>query len=52
MFDKDWIENKGLDVNIKTPTKGSRIWYKDASFNVLTTQPGKIFEFVIQLLIK
>ena len=27
MFDKDWIEllNKGLDVNIKTPTRRSRI---------------------------
>ena len=33
MFDKDWIEllNKGLDVNIKTPTRRSRIWYKDTS---------------------
>ena len=28
MFDKDWIEilNKGLDVNIATPTGRSRIW--------------------------
>ena len=33
MFDKDWIEilNKGLDANIGTPTKRSRIWYKDTS---------------------
>ena len=33
MFDKDWIEllNKGLDVNIKTPTRRSRIWHKDTS---------------------
>jgi len=33
MFDKDWIEllNKGIDTNIKTPTRGSRIWYKDTS---------------------
>ena len=33
MFDKDWIEilNKGLDVNIETPTGRSRIWYKDTS---------------------
>ena len=33
MFDKDWIEilNKGLDNNIETPTKRSRIWYKDTS---------------------
>ena len=33
MFDKDWIEilNKGLDNNIKTPTRRSRIWYKDTS---------------------
>ena len=33
MFDKDWIEllNKGLDVNIKIPTKRSRIWHKDTS---------------------
>ena len=33
MFDKDWIEilNKGLDVNIETPTRRSRIWYKDTS---------------------
>jgi len=33
MFDKDWIEllNKGLDVNIKSPTRRSRIWYKDTS---------------------
>jgi len=33
MFDKDWIEilNKGLDANIETPTRRSRIWYKDTS---------------------
>ena len=33
MFDKDWIEllDKGLDVNIKTPTRRSRIWHKDTS---------------------
>ena len=33
MFDKDWIEllNKGLDVNIKIPTRRSRIWHKDTS---------------------
>jgi len=33
MFDKDWIKllNKGLDVNIKTPTRRSRIWHKDTS---------------------
>ena len=33
MFDKDWIEilNKGLDNNIETPTRRSRIWYKDTS---------------------
>ena len=33
MFDKEWIEllNKGLDVNIKTPTRRSRIWHKDTS---------------------
>jgi ectoine hydroxylase-related dioxygenase (phytanoyl-CoA dioxygenase family) len=33
MFDKDWIKilNKGLDANITTPTKRSRIWYKDTS---------------------
>jgi len=33
MFDKDWIEllNKGIDTNIKTPTRRSRIWYKDTS---------------------
>ena len=33
MFDKDWIKllNKGIDTNIKTPTRGSRIWYKDTS---------------------
>jgi ectoine hydroxylase-related dioxygenase (phytanoyl-CoA dioxygenase family) len=33
MFDKNWIEilNKGLDANIETPTKRSRIWYKDTS---------------------
>ena len=33
MFDKDWIEllNKGLDVNIKIPTRRSRIWHKDSS---------------------
>ena len=33
MFDKDWIEllNKGINTNIKTPTGGSRIWYKDTS---------------------
>ena len=33
MFDKDWIEilNKGLDANIETPTRRSRIWYKDIS---------------------
>ena len=33
MFDRDWIEllNKGLDVNIKTPTRRSRIWHKDTS---------------------
>ena len=33
MFDKDWIEllNKGLDVNIRTPTRRSRIWHKDTS---------------------
>ena len=33
MFDKNWIEllNKGLDANIKTPTRRSRIWYKDTS---------------------
>ena len=33
MFDKDWIEllNKGIDTNIKTPTRHSRIWYKDTS---------------------
>ena len=33
MFDKDWIEllNKGIDTNIKTPTRGSRIWHKDTS---------------------
>ncbi len=33
MFDEDWIEllNKGLDVNIKTPTRRSRIWHKDTS---------------------
>ncbi len=33
MFDEDWIEilNKGLDNNIETPTRRSRIWYKDTS---------------------
>ena len=33
MFDEDWIKllNKGLDINIEKPTKGSRIWYKDTS---------------------
>ena len=33
MFNKDWIEllNKGLDVNIKIPTRRSRIWHKDTS---------------------
>ena len=33
MFDKDWIKilNKGLDANIETPTRRSRIWYKDTS---------------------
>ena len=33
MFDKDWIEilNKGLDANIGTPTRRSRIWHKDTS---------------------
>ena len=33
MFDYDWIEilNKGIDTNIETPTKRSRIWYKDTS---------------------
>ena len=33
MFDKDWIEilNKGLDANIETPTRRSRLWYKDTS---------------------
>ena len=33
MFDKDWIEllNKGLDANIETPTRRSRIWHKDIS---------------------
>ena len=33
MFDKDWIEllNKGLDANIKIPTRRSRIWHKDTS---------------------
>jgi ectoine hydroxylase-related dioxygenase (phytanoyl-CoA dioxygenase family) len=33
MFDKDWVEilNKGLDNNIETPTRRSRIWYKDTS---------------------
>ena len=33
MFDKDWVEilNKGLDNNIETPTRRSRIWHKDTS---------------------
>ena len=33
MFDEDWIEilNKGLDNNIETPTRRSRICYKDTS---------------------
>ena len=33
MFDKDWIEllDKGLDINIKAPTRRSRIWHKDTS---------------------